>query len=235
MPSDIGPEIERALDNPIWECLGTCHAHLASGNALARRYRSDISPLTGVARAGEDVAASLETLVEIGDDVSIFGRYVPAPGANWEVLREPRITQMIRRDRTPLPEPGTPALQLGATDVPDMLELVELTQPGPFRQRTIELGGYIGLRESGRLVAMAGERMWIGHYREVSAICTHPEVRARGHARALIARVVNRILQARQVPFLHVISANTRAIDVYSSLGFVSRTEFALLHMRRLR
>ena len=30
-----------------------------------------------------------------------------------------------------------------------------------FDPRTIELGTYIGLRLSGRLVAMAGERLWI--------------------------------------------------------------------------
>jgi predicted GNAT family acetyltransferase len=109
-----------------------------------------------------------------------------------------------------------------------------LTQPGPFRSRTNELGNYLGIREAGRLVAMAGERMWIGDCREVSAICTHPDARGRGYARALMARVVNRMLRAGQTPLLHVYSTNSRAIDVYRALGFVRRAEFPLVHARRV-
>ena len=67
--------------------------------------------------------------------------------------------------------------------------------PGPFKARTIELGTYLGIRENGRLVAMAGERLWIGNFREVSAVCTHPDARGRGYARALVARVVNLMLK----------------------------------------
>lgn len=234
MRSDTRSRLERSLDNPIWACLATRHAHFALGDVQARRYRPDISPLTGLAGDGEDVAARLADTVQIGDDVSIFGPAVPALGSSWDVLREARITQMIRRDEAPLDEADIDAVTLDATDIPEMLQLVELTQPGPFRPRTIELGTYIGIRDAGRLVAMAGERMWIGPYREVSAVCTHPDVRARGYARALIGRVVNRMLRAAQIPFLHVYSANTRAIDVYSTLGFVCRAEFPLLHARRL-
>ena len=224
---------ERLLDNPIWACLGTRHAHFASGDALARRYRPEISPLTGVAGDQAAVARSLAAIVQVGDDAAIFG---PAPnlGTNWEVLRDARVTQMIRRDEAPLAEASADVLTLGAADVPEILELVELTQPGPFRSRTIELGTYIGIRDGGRLVALAGERMWIGDYREVSAICTHPDVRGRGYARMLISRVVNRMLEAGQLPFLHVFSMNTQAIEVYLKLGFVRRAEFQLAHVRRV-
>ena len=225
---------ERPLDNPIWSSLTTRHAPLAQGDALARRYPAAISPLTGVAGTGAAVAASLAALTPIGDDFGIFGP-APALGSDWEVLREARITQMIRRDRAPLDEGSVEVRSLAAADVGDMLELVELTQPGPFRPRTIELGRYIGIREGARLAAMAGERMWAGDYREVSAICTHPDVRGRGLARALIGRVVNRMLRAAQPPFLHVYSTNTTAIDVYLALGFVRRAEFPLLHARRVR
>ena len=93
---------------------------------------------------------------------------------------------MIRRETAPLPEGGVEVAVLSATDVGKMLALVELTHPGPFRERTIELGTYVGVRQHGRLVAMAGERMWIGDHREVSAVCTHPEAQGRGLARALM-------------------------------------------------
>jgi predicted GNAT family acetyltransferase len=84
-------------------------------------------------------------------------------------------------------------------------------------------------------MAMAGERLWIDAFREVSAVCTHPEVQRRGYARALIGRVVNRMLREGQTPLIHVESANRRAIDLYRTLGFVPRTELSLLYARRIR
>jgi predicted GNAT family acetyltransferase len=159
---------------------------------------------------------------------------VPALPENWETLHESQITQMIRVDRSPLPEGDVGASILGAADVAEMLALVEVTKPGPFRSRTIELGTYVGIRESGRLVAMAGERTWVGDFREVSAICTHPDAQGRGYARVLMARVINRMLRAGETPILHVESGNLRAIDIYLALGFVRRTDLRLLHAKRI-
>ena len=227
-------DIERELDNPFWSSLATRHARLARGGDLARRYPADISPLAGLPAAGPANIAALEALVEVGDDMAMTGPFVPALSKNWETLYESRLTQMIRTDRAPLPDGDTEAAVLGAADVAEMQALVELTHPGPFRPRTIELGTYIGIREAGRLIAMAGERLWIGDCREVSAVCTHPDVQGRGYARALIGRVVNRMLGAGQTPILHVDSRNTRAIDLYLALGFVRRAEYPLLHARRI-
>jgi GNAT superfamily N-acetyltransferase len=219
----------------MWSCLATRHAHLAQGGSLARRYPRDISPLGGVAGPDPATVAALESLVDIGDDIALVGPYAPALPGEWKILYESRVTQMLRPLRSPLAEGDVDVINLGTSDVDDMLALVELTRPGPFRRRTIELGNYIGIREDGRLMAMAGERTWIENCREVSAICTHPEVQGRGYARALIARVVNRMLRAGETPYLHVESRNERAIEVYRALGFVRRTEFPLLHATRTR
>jgi len=228
------PDNQGALDNAFWASLTTRHAHLAQGGTLARRYRADISPLAGLPAAGPSNIAALQTLVEVGDDIATVGPYAPQLPRNWETLYESRITQMIRIDRSLLPEGEVDASTLDARDVPEMLALVQLTKPGPFRPRTIELGNYIGIREGGRLVAMAGERTWVGDFREVSAICTHPEAQRRGYARALMGRVINRMLRAGETPFLHVESRNERAIDIYLALGFARRSEFPLLHARRI-
>lgn len=225
---------ERALDNPIWSCLTTRHAHVASGGALARRYPASISPIGALAGNGREHVAALESVVEPGDDFAVFAPSVPALPANWETLFESRLLQMIRTDGSLLPEGDVEVARLGAADVPDMLALVELAKPGPFRPRTIDLGTFIGIRDGGRLIAMAGERMWIGDFREVSAICTHPGAQGRGYARALTARVVNRMLRAGETPMLHVEWTNTRAIDMYRALGFAVRAEFALLHAKRI-
>ncbi len=225
---------ERELDNPFWSSLTTRHAHLAQGGTLARRYPPAISPIAALPGVGPGTVAALEALVEVGDDIGTVGPFTPPLPGNWEALHESPITQMIRADRSSLPEDHVDPSVLGAADVPEMLALVELTKPGPFRMRTIELGTYVGVREGGRLVAMAGERTWVGHFREVSAICTHPDVQGRGYARALVGRVVNRMLRAGETPFLHVESSNTRAIDLYLALGFSRRAEYPLLHARRI-
>jgi len=230
----IASDPERSLDNPFWSSLTTGHARFALGGALARRYPADISPIAGLAAPEPANIAALETLVSVGDDMATVARSTPKLPAHWEILYESRLTQMIRSDPTLLPEDPVDASTLGPADVPEMLALVELTKPGPFRLRTIELGTYIGARQSGRLLAMAGERLWIDDFREVSAVCTHPDVQGRGYARALIARVVNRMLRAGQTPMLHVESANRRAIDLYRALGFIPRTELSLLYARRI-
>ena len=232
--SMIPADLERQLDNPIWSCLTTRHAQFALGGPHVRRYRADISPITGLPDAAPIDVGALEALFGIDDDIGVFGPRVPALPSNWETLNADRITQMIRTDPSPLPEGDIEVAVLGEADVAEMLALVELTQPGPFRRRTIELGRFIGIREGGRLMAMAGERMWVGDSREVSGICTHPDALGRGFARLLSGRVVNGILRAGQTPFLHVRSGNARAIGVYEALGFVRRAEFPLLHARRL-
>ncbi|MEO8564812.1 MAG: GNAT family N-acetyltransferase [Betaproteobacteria bacterium] len=231
----IASDVQRALDNPFWASLTTGHAHFALGGALARRYPVDISPIAGLAAPGPANVTALETTVNVGDDMATVARSMPRLPSHWEILYEARLTQLMRNERAPLPEGDVDASILGPNDVPEMLALVELTKPGPFRLRTIELGTYIGLRQSGRLVAMAGERLWIDDFREVSAVCTHPNMQGRGYARALIAGVVNGMMRAGQTPILHVESANKRAIELYLALGFVPRTELSLLYARRLR
>ena len=231
----IPPDFERALDNPFWSSLTTGHAHFAQGGTLARRYPADISPIAGLAAPERANVTALETVVGVGDDMATVARLLPKLPPHWEILYESRITQMIRSDRKSLPEGDLDATTLDAADVPEMLRLVELTKPGPFRPRTIELGTYIGVRKSGRLVAMAGERLWIDDLREVSAVCTHPDVQGRGYARALIGRVVNRMLREDQTPLIHVESTNKRAIELYLTLGFVRRAELGLLHAKRTR
>jgi ribosomal protein S18 acetylase RimI-like enzyme len=230
------PALETAheLDNPFWASLLTRHAHFALGGDLARRYLPAISPIVGLAGPGAANVAALQTLVDVGDDVGMVGPFAPALPPNWKTLYESRVTQMIRTVATPLPEGDVETSILGPGDVVEMVALVELTKPGPFRPRTIELGTYVGIRQAGRLVAMAGERSWVGDYREVSAVCTHPDAQGRGYSRALIGRVVNRMLRAGQTPYLHVESLNTRAIDLYQKLGFNRRVEFGLLHARRI-
>ncbi len=134
-----------------------------------------------------------------------------------------------------LPDAGTQidTVQLGGADVPDMIALAQLTKPGPFLPRTHELGQFIGIREQGRLVAMAGERIRLNGYSEVSGVCTHPDYRGRGLARLLSILVSRRIAARGQTPFLHAFASNTSAIRLYESIGYVTRTMVSVTFLRR--
>ena len=112
---------------------------------------------------------------------------------------------------------------LGEADGPEMLALARLTRPGPFAARTHALGGFIGLKSGGRLIAMAGERMKPDGFCEVSGVCTHPDHRGRGYASGLMRIVARRILDRGETPFLHVFETNSGAIALYQSLGFEAR------------
>src|SRR6185503_19693462 len=111
-----------------------------------------------------------------------------------------------------------PVEPLGATDVPALLELAALTNPGPFGQRSAELGRYIGIRQDGLLVAMAGERLRFTGFTEVSGVCTRPGYRGRGYARALLHELSQAILARGELPFLHVRVDNVSAVRAYEAL-----------------
>lgn len=120
---------------------------------------------------------------------------------------------------------------LTSADAPQMLELSTLTEPGPFFSRTHELGEFVGIKEAGRLVAMAGERMKPEGFTEVSAVCTHPDRRGRGLAAELTRAVAERILDRGETPFLYAFASNTAAIRLYQDLGFVLRCEVLMTRL----
>lgn len=122
---------------------------------------------------------------------------------------------------------------LTKADVPEMKALVMQTQPGPFFDRTIEFGNFLGIKHDSKLVAMAGQRMKIPGYDEVSAVCTHPDYQGKGYARALVHAISRRIIEGGNIPFLHVRSENPAGIRSYESVGFKTRRELYFAVLRR--
>lgn len=223
------------LDNPIWNSLLTEHSSLAISNHLARRFPSAIGPLSGIPHQSPENYESLRALAGPGGMVVLFCTETPAPPPGWALIRGGLLTQMTCED----PQPARMELTRGevfrpltAADVPEMVALAELTEPGPFRDRTRDLGAFFGIFAAGRLVAMAGERLHLPHHVEVSAVCTHPDARGRGYARMLIAAVMDEIRQRDKIPFLHSFADNHPAIRVYESLGFTERRTFELAVLR---
>jgi predicted GNAT family acetyltransferase len=147
---------------------------------------------------------------------------MPVLPTRWTVVRKIDSTQMVRDTQTAAPVEHN-FEELNISDVDEMLALVELTKPGPFLKRTPELGSYLGIRQAGKLVAMAGERLKPYGYTEISAVCTHPGYRGRGYASSLVSILIQRITKRNEIPFLHVRTENVDAIRVYEKLGFKTR------------
>jgi predicted GNAT family acetyltransferase len=168
----------------------------------------------------------------MGEDAGLFLDSFLTPPAGWTVIETAPLLQMVHEGSEPLTS-NVEGEELNVADVSQMVALAELTKPGPFGTRTRELGAYIGVRRKGRLVAMAGERLRVPGYTEVSAVCTHPEHLGCGYASALVAELMRRICSRGEVPFLHVRSENRRAIELYKRLGFTERLTFRFALLRR--
>jgi len=221
------------LDRPVWESLATRHAALSEGGVLAKRYARDVNLFASARDDSAEALAALAGLV--------------APGEHVYVLQVPKIVAppALHATKTALgvqmvatgsiqPESGDDEiLPLGDVDAPEMLALAQLTQPGPFLARTHVMGSFIGIRIDGRLAAMAGERMRVPGYTELSGVCTHPDFRGRGFARRLSATVSVMIGARGETPFLHAWKDNHSAIALYEKLGFRLRTDVNVAVLER--
>ena len=203
------------LENPVWAALSGPQACFAEAAGDAARFPSDMSPFAGLADAGDP--AAWRDLAALTDQVLLTGPGLSA-GPGWEPTFSVPGVQMVGTGTTGVADPE--AVVLTETDVPEILELVERTKPGPFAKRTIEMGRYLGIRREGRLVAMAGERLRPPGWTEVSAVCTDPDFRGQGLGARLTLAVAAGILERGELPFLHAASTNTDAIRLYEGLGF---------------
>jgi GNAT superfamily N-acetyltransferase len=215
------------LDDPIWNSLVTDHSRFSIGGELAKRYPAEIGPFVGVREMTREAFDELERLLKPGERLYLVGREEPFP-TDLKVGHHEPITQMIAEQRVPIVEIGQEVTVLTEADISDMLELIELTFPGYFRAETRKLGTYIGIRDNGKLVAMAGERMSMTGFREVSAVCTHPDYRGRGYANHLMAVLMKQMFDEGIRPFLHVDIDNAKAKRVYERLGFKERRDMPL-------
>jgi predicted GNAT family acetyltransferase len=226
-----------ALDNPIWSALTSRQAHLALGGKLAKRYPKDIAAIAAVASPEPAAFAELATLIADDEAVYLAGvelRHIESQlPSSLKIKHQTSTIQMVYSRPARAPENDKDITSLSEVDLPEILELISLAHPGPFQARTYQLGRYLGIRHQGQLVAMAGERMSLDGYREISTVCTHPDFQGRGYARQLVSRLVNINLNEGNTPFLHVMRDNERAKSIYESLGFVERRRIPLLVVQR--
>lgn len=227
------PEMQAAeLDNPFWSSLATRHRAIARSEGEVARYPADYAPFLGIAHAGADVGAALETLVAPGESVYLLGVAPHLVPDGWRLEAFAELAQMTCAEPLEVVD-GPEAIALDARHRDDVLALTALVYPHYFRARTMELGRYFGFYVDGRLAAMIGERLGTEGHTELSAICTHPDFSGRGYARRLTALLTNDTLARGFQPFLHVSYANTRARGVYESLGYRLRRNIGFWALQR--
>lgn len=218
------------LDRPVWNMLTGRQAHLAEGDARALRIDRGYGVFGVAADTGADAQAALAALVPDDGEIWIVeGEPWPVPAGTREVKRAV-LAQMVAESPPPLPRDGEPTiLTLDEKDAPEMAALADHAKPGPWGAKTHRYGPFFGIRENGRLLAMAGQRILVPGMAEVSGVSTWADCRGRGLARALIGHVMREMVARGETPFLHSYADNAGAIALYESLGFRIRREVHVL------
>ena len=221
------------LDNPVWASLTGKLSHLGHGTTSARRFDPEVSPFAAIPDLQQDCLNELARLLLPDESVLLLSeRHCPQlAGLRSEHLFD--VTQMID-DAAPQYRPDDSILALSDADSPEMEALARCTQPGPFGPRTSEMGRFYGVRKEGRLIAMAGERMRLSQFTEISAVCVEEDHRGQGIAYRLMNLLRAEIRARGETPFLHVRSAAAATISLYTRMGFVRRKSLGLHQLTRV-
>jgi predicted GNAT family acetyltransferase len=210
------------LDRAVWAALTTRQAQLSLGDDRARRLAPEYGLFAAAADGSAQSVAALAALVRTTGPAALFEAEPPQALPGVTITPGDPISQMVAEAPVSAPADFEVAT-LGDRDAGEMLELATLTRPGPFFARTHRLGDFVGVRVGGRLAAMAGERLKLPGFTEVSAVCVHPDFRGRGYAAGLMSLVTDRIVARGEAAFLHVYDRNAAAIALYERLGWVRR------------
>jgi ribosomal protein S18 acetylase RimI-like enzyme len=226
-----------SFTDPVWHALTSQHSHLAVIEGDARRYPASVAPFAALAKPTELALWELHSLLAPGEYVWLFGTHYPQlPELRNEGTLE--CVQMVLTRELPI-KPSPIELQLlSEEDADAMVALTDVAFPGFFRSHTCQMGTYYGAwldsrDRSGQLIAMAGERLTLDGYTEISGVCTHPDHRGKGLAANLIATVAKDHIEKNIVSFLHVAANNTHAIELYRRLGFVETRRPVLTRIAR--
>jgi GNAT superfamily N-acetyltransferase len=232
--SHIRPIDSAALDNPVWSSLGGPHRPLAGHLHELLWYPSSIAPFVAIPSA--DILPDLDSAqaLGLGDPAYFVGVCPKSLPKGWRTAARSNILQLF--PKAPIPDETEDAGSvLGETDRPAMRELTRVAFPDFFRERTPELGIYLGIFQGEKLIAMAGERMSLPGLQEISGVCTHPDFGGRGHARRLTRALMCRQRRRGVGSFLHVSEGNAAARRLYESMGFEVRASLLMCKVERTR
>jgi ribosomal protein S18 acetylase RimI-like enzyme len=221
------------LYNPVYHALQSGDARLARGTGDVLFFEETISPFVGFHHENQEGFRQLYEQLPAARPVLYATPERITEPAGWQLLHEIGGLQFVYAGKPTTIHPALPCTALGPEHVEEMVALATLTRPGPFASGTIQFGSYHGIFHQGMLVAMTGQRLHVGDYTEISAVCTHPQHLGKGYAAALVQHQVQVIISQGKQPFLHVRHDNERAIAVYERLGFVVNRPMNFYFMTR--
>ena len=213
------------LDNPAWYALCSGNKGFSNGNDNVKFFDSEVSPFIATKENGEEYFQMLYDFIPNHSPVIFISSKQMEFPSIWKFRRLIKGIQMIYEGHKIEEMLNSDIIPLNNSHVDQMVSLTKLTDPGPFGPRTIEFGHYYGIIKEKKLIAMAGQRLHVYDFTEISAVCTHPDFTGKGYAKDLLRHQINRMQNSSFTPYLHVRSDNDRAISVYESLGFKTRTE----------
>jgi hypothetical protein len=140
------PSEPHPLDAVIWRALTGVQGSLAEGDEHARRYPVAMAPFAAMVDTEPTSFRSLLALVNGDDQIALFTTEEVEPPSAFSVVRRDSVDQMVLKDAgASAAQAEAPIVALWVADVTEMLALANMTQPGHFGRRTIELGHYIGM------------------------------------------------------------------------------------------
>lgn len=213
---------ENKLDNPAWYALTEIHQPFAVGTNEIKKYQRYIAPWVAHTSSDPTILNKLDPFIEKEESFYVFDSMPQLP-PNYIHENTVHCLQMICRQEIKATINNAGIEKMGDEDGEEVENLINLVQPGYYNPGTRLMGEYYGIRQNGQLVALAGERMRMNGFTEVSGVVTHPDFTGRKYAQQLVALVVNNNIAAGIIPFLHVAETNERAIKLYEHLGFVNR------------
>ena len=159
----------------------------------------------------------------IGLDTALDGMFATSPPR--------RQLRMSLEEPEALAAVGTAGVvRLDGADLREVEQLYQAGYPDNwFDPRTLDGGHYVGVRDEGRLTAVAGiQALSVDHQIAVIGnVCTHPEYRRRGHAAQVCAELCTSLLTHVSTVCLDVDAGNRAAVSLYRRLGFRIIGEYA--------
>lgn len=221
---------ENKLDNPVWNSLSETYQEFAIDYNGTKFYNPDYCPFGGFTElrttleATNQYSALAESFFVVGEK--------PEIADSLNIVKELVCLQMVIYNKIEL-SIKSEIVKLTENHNEELCNLVNLVQPGYFKNKTPLLGDYFGIFKDNQLIAITGERMKMNDFTEVSAIITHPDYTGKGYAKQLIAHVVNRIFDQNKIPYLHVVENNIGAIKLYEKLGFLTRRKISFWNISK--
>jgi hypothetical protein len=228
----MSPDLFAKLDNPAWWALTGAQQQFATGAEYVKRYQRHILPFAAYKHGINADISKLDHWLQSGEIFYLIGD-LPLLPTNWTLIKELPCAQMIMKQPAGTEENSIPISQLTSSHKTEMFKLTNKVQPGYFYPDTHLLGNYYGIWQQEKLVAIAGERMRMAQLTEISAVCTDPAYTGRKYAQHLVTHLCHINLQKGNIPFLHVLQSNERAIRLYEYLGFIHRRIISFWKIRK--